>query len=55
MKNIFRTFLFGLLLAGAAGLLNGCATEDPDEADRKPWNVPQGWEGPMPSTINQGR
>jgi hypothetical protein len=55
MKSILRNLLFALLLAGAAGLLNGCATDDPDAIDTKPWNVPQGWEGPMPSTINQGR
>ncbi|MGD0413074.1 MAG: hypothetical protein ABSC18_15390 [Verrucomicrobiota bacterium] len=55
MKNILRKILIALLLAGAAGLLAGCATEDPDNIDTKPWNVPQGWEGPLPSTINQGR
>jgi type IV pilus biogenesis protein CpaD/CtpE len=52
MKNLLRTVLFALLLASAAGLLSACATDDPDT---KPWNVPQGWEGPMPSSINQGR
>lgn len=55
MKNILRAILFALLLAGAAGLLAGCATDDPDNRDTKPWNVPQDWEGPMPSNINQGR
>ena len=55
MKNILRTLLFSLLLAGAAGFLSGCATDDPSNVDTKPWNLPQNWEGPMPSNINQGR
>jgi len=55
MKNILRTILFALLVAGATGLLAGCATDDPDNIDTKPWNTPQSWEGPMPSNMNQGR
>jgi hypothetical protein len=55
MRSILRTILFALLLAGAAGLFAGCATDDPDNRDTKPWNVPQNWEGPLPSNINQGR
>jgi type IV pilus biogenesis protein CpaD/CtpE len=55
MKNTLRTILLALLMAGAAGLLAGCATDDPDNMDAKPWNLPQNWEGPMPSNINQGR
>jgi hypothetical protein len=55
MKSILRTFLVALLLAGAAGLFAGCATENPDNPDRKPWNPPQPWEGQLPSTFNQGR
>ncbi|MGA2557814.1 MAG: hypothetical protein ABSG04_16210, partial [Verrucomicrobiota bacterium] len=55
MKNILRAILFALLLAGATGFLSGCATDDPENVDTKPWNLPQNWEGPMPSTINQGR
>lgn len=55
MRNILRNFLFALLLAGAMGLLSGCATDDPDSMDTKPWDTPQGWEGPFPSNMNQGR
>jgi hypothetical protein len=55
MKNILRTVLLALLLAGATGLLSSCATDDPDSMDTKPWNAPQGWEGPFPSNMNQGR
>jgi len=39
-------------LAAAAGWLTGCATDD---VSSLPWDQPQGWEGPFPSTINQGR
>ena len=55
MNNKLRTILLALLLASATGLLSGCATDDPDAIDTKPWNIPASWEGPMPSTINQGR
>jgi hypothetical protein len=54
--KIIRCIFFGLFLASLAGLISGCATDDPDSnLAQKPWNQPQGWEGPMPSTINQGR
>jgi hypothetical protein len=52
--KIFRTILCALFLAAAA-LLGGCATDDPDNIAQTPWNHPQPWEGPLPSTINQGR
>ena len=55
MKKLLRAILFALLLAGAAGLLSACASDDPDNVDTKPWNTPQNWEGAFPSTINQGR
>jgi len=59
MKNILRKILFTLLLVSATGLLSallsGCATDDPGAIDTKPWDLPQGWEGPFPSTINNGR
>jgi hypothetical protein len=55
LRNILRIVLFALLLAGATGLLSSCATDDPDSIDPKPWNPPQDWEGPFPSTMNQGR
>jgi hypothetical protein len=54
MKNlraIFCVFLFVV----AAGLLTSCATDNPDDISQVPWNQPASWEGPMPSTINQGR
>jgi hypothetical protein len=53
--KLLHTVLFVLLLGTAAGLLGGCATDDSDNIPQTPWNQPQGWEGPMPSTINQGR
>jgi uncharacterized protein YxeA len=55
MKNVLRSVLVVLLLAGAAGLFAGCATTDPDNPVVNPWNPPAPWQGPFPSTINQGR
>jgi hypothetical protein len=57
MSGILRTVLLALLLAGATGLLSGCATDDPDgnNIDRKPWSTPPGWGGPLPSSLGQGR
>ena len=55
MKTIRGIFVCLLLVSGA-GLLGGCATDDPDSnISQLPWNQPQDWEGPMPSTLNQGR
>jgi type IV pilus biogenesis protein CpaD/CtpE len=51
--KVLHTILCVLFLAAAAGLLAGCATDNSDSSI--PWNTPQDWEGPMPSTINQGR
>jgi hypothetical protein len=51
--KILRTVLHVLALGLAAGWLGGCATDTEDSSI--PWNTPQSWEGPLPSTINQGR
>jgi hypothetical protein len=53
--KMLRTVLCALLLGTAAGLLGGCDTDDADDIPQTPWNQPQSWEGPLPSTINQGR
>jgi hypothetical protein len=54
--KILRGLFISLLLVSAAALMGGCATDDPDSnISQMPWNKPQGWEGPMPSTLNQGR
>jgi hypothetical protein len=55
MKKILRTFLLALFAAGAAGLLGGCATDDSQTPSSMPWDRSQSWEGPFPSTMNQGR
>jgi len=54
MKN-WRMFICALLLAAAGLSLTGCASDNPDNISSLPWNQPQGWEGPLPSSINQGR
>jgi len=52
MKKL-RTFFCALVLAAAGGWLAGCASDG--DLSPMPWDTPQGWEGPLPSTINQGR
>jgi hypothetical protein len=52
--KILRISLSALFLAVAAGCLTGCATDD-SNVSQIPWDTPQAWEGPLPSTINQGR
>jgi len=55
MKTL-RLLLCAIVLGGAGLILTGCATDNsPDNVSSLPWNSPQGWEGPLPSTINQGR
>jgi len=51
--KILRTVLCALALAMAGGWLTGCATDS--DMSSTPWDRPTGWEGPLPSTINQGR
>jgi hypothetical protein len=53
MKHL-RVILSALLLIAAAGWLSGCATDEDAGLSPNPWNQPQGWEGPLPSNINQG-
>jgi hypothetical protein len=55
MKKIIHIFLRILALGATTGILAGCATDDPDNLSSVPWNSPKSWEGPMPSTFNQGR
>jgi hypothetical protein len=55
MKSLLRKALFALFLAGAAGLLSSCATDDPNDLSTMPWDKRQNWEGAMPSNMNQGR
>jgi hypothetical protein len=50
-----RFILCSLLFVFAAEFFIGCATDNPDDVSSTPWNRPAGWEGPLPSTINQGR
>ncbi len=51
----WRIILCALGLAAASLVLTGCATDNPDNVSSLPWNTPQNWEGPLPSSINQGR
>ena len=51
------TLKFCLLFAAAALLFAGCKTTDAESENlsEHPWNAQRGWEGALPSTINQGR
>lgn len=53
--KIVRLVFCAALFAIASQLLVGCATDGQDDISQVPWNQPAGWEGPLPSTINQGR
>ena len=43
-------FALGAVLFG----VNGCTTNEPENASVRPWNAPQGWEGGG-SMMNQQR
>jgi hypothetical protein len=53
--KLLRTIFYAFLFAIAAEVLGSCATDNPDNISSVPWDQPTGWEGPLPSTINQGR
>jgi hypothetical protein len=55
MKRALCKVWLALFVAGAAGMLAGCATDDSDNLSRLPQDPPQHWEGSLPSNINQGR
>jgi type IV pilus biogenesis protein CpaD/CtpE len=55
MKSVLQKLFLTLVLASAAALFSGCATEDPNNLSTMPWDKAASWEGPMPSTMNQGR
>jgi hypothetical protein len=44
-----------LLIAAVVCAFAGCKTTDPENASERPWNVQQGWQHGLPSSINQGR
>jgi len=55
--KILRTVFCAVLFVAAAQIFVGCATDNAGDENisSTPWNQPAGWEGPLPSTINQGR
>ena len=55
MKFSLRKIVLGCLLVLTIGLVSGCETTDPGNADAKPWNSPKGWESGLPSSLNEGR
>jgi len=50
-----KTLKLVLLFVAAALLFTACATTEPENASERPWNTQRGWEGALPTTINQGR
>lgn len=58
MKSIrFIRFTAAMLLIAASALfVVGCATGDStNDVSERPWNDTQGWQGGMPSGLNEGR
>ncbi|MGC8742833.1 MAG: hypothetical protein ACP5T0_03000 [Verrucomicrobiia bacterium] len=61
MKTFINKLLVLMLLAVSLGslsiLLSGCGSvaEDSGNVSSRPWNTPKSWEGPLPSTFNEGR
>jgi hypothetical protein len=51
LRTVFCVFLFVVI----AQIFVGCATDNADNVSQVPWNQPANWEGPLPTTINQGR
>ena len=47
--------LFWLALALIALGLAGCATNEADNTEARPWNAPQGWDSGLPSQMMEGR
>jgi hypothetical protein len=53
--KILRPVFCAVLFVIAAEFLTACATDNSDGVAQTPWNQPASWQGPFPSTINQGR
>jgi uncharacterized protein YceK len=55
-KLLICLFLIGVG-CGLSLILSGCGTvaEDSENVSGRPWNTPKSWEGPLPSTFNEGR
>ena len=52
----FRSLLALFLFAGALVVVSGCATNRQEsEVSERPWNNTQGWQGGLPSSLNEGR
>ena len=57
MKLRWRNFRWGFLLLLALGSLwlGGCATDDLQSDNERPWDSPKGWENGLPSSMTEGR
>ena len=52
MKNRVVNWLWLLALGVMLAGVNGCATNEPENASVRPWNTPQGWENGMGGLMN---
>ena len=50
--NALKLFL---LFVAATLLFTACKTTEAENLSEHPWNAQRGWEGALPSTINEGR
>lgn len=57
VKKLTAILLLCAILGGLVLAMTGCGTvaDDSRNVSSRPWNAPKTWEGPLPSTINEGR
>ncbi|HON07054.1 MAG TPA: hypothetical protein PLW02_03020 [Verrucomicrobiota bacterium] len=57
MKKLIVLLILFVVTGTITVLTTGCGTvaEDSSNVSTRPWNTPKSWEGPLPSTFNEGR
>ena len=55
MKDTLSKVIYMLVLIAGLVTLSGCITDEPENVSSRPWNSPRGFEGGVPSSINEGK